>query len=459
MPFPADFVWGAAAASYQVEGAFDADGKGPSVWDMMCRWPGKINKGDTGMAACDHYHRHVEDAEIMKSLGIQAYRLSLSWPRIMPEGAGRVNEAGLAFYDRLVDDLLARGVQPWVTLFHWDYPLALFYRGGWLNRASVDWFAEYTEVVAKRLGDRVSHWMTLNEPQCFLGLGHLDGVHAPGIKLPFREVLLGVHHTLMAHGRAVEVLRRDAKLKPTIGWAPVGVIRYPAGNDAKHLDAARRASFELREQTLWNNTWFNDPVIHGGYPADGVKLWEADLPAGFEDDLAVMKQPLDFLGVNIYNGLPVEADESAAGFKEVKRGPGFPTTHFDWPVEPDSLYWGPKLLHERYQLPIYITENGLSCTDWVDMDGEVKDFGRIDFTRRYLLRLADAVADGVPVKGYFHWSIMDNFEWAEGYRHRFGLVHVDFTTFKRTVKESGRWYRKVIESNGGCLDHAWPGGA
>ncbi|MCC5829034.1 MAG: beta-glucosidase [Phycisphaeraceae bacterium] len=453
MAFAQGFVWGAAAASYQVEGGHDADGKGPSVWDMMCRWPGKINKGDTGRIACDHYHRHIEDADIMQSLGIQAYRLSLSWPRIIPDGDGKPNEAGLAFYDRLVDDLLARDIQPWVTLFHWDYPLSLFYRGGWLNRDSVEWFARYTEVVAKRLGDRVTHWMTLNEPQCFIGLGHMDGVHAPGIKLAFREILLAAHHTLMAHGRAVRVLRDSAKAKPTIGWAPVGIIRYPAGNDPANIEAARRATFTTDEKHCWNNTWFNDPVIFGRYPEDALKAFEGDVPEHDERDLAVMHQPLDFLGVNIYNGLPVEADDSPRGWREVQRKPGFPTTHFDWPIEPDSLYWGPRFLHERYQLPIYITENGLSSTDWVDLDGRVRDYNRIDFTRRYLLRLADAIKDGVPVNGYFHWSIMDNFEWAEGYRHRFGLVHVDFATQKRTIKESGHWYKTVIHTNGDHLNN------
>ena len=450
--FPDDFAWGAATASYQIEGGRDADGKGPSVWDAMSAWPGKINNADHGRVACDHYHRSGEDVAVMREIGFNAYRFSLSWPRILPEGEGKVNEAGLAFYDRLVDQLLDAGIEPWVTLFHWDYPLALYRRGGWLNPRSPEWFARYAEVVVDRLSDRVSKWMTLNEPQCFIGHGHRVGVHAPGLKLDWPDVLVAAHHALLAHGRAVSVIRERARNTPTVGWAPVGVVKYPADNDPAHVDAARAAMFRIDEPTFWTNTWFSDPVVLGRYPEDGLRVFGDAAPKASSRDFDLMCQPLDFYGANIYNGLPVRADDQAAGPVAVDRPQGYARTMFDWPIEPDCLYWGPKFLHERYGLPIAVTENGMSGHDWVAEDGEVHDPHRIDFTRRYLRRLRDAAADGVPVRGYMHWSLMDNFEWAEGYRQRFGLVHVDYATQTRTIKQSGHWYRGVIETNGRSLN-------
>jgi beta-glucosidase len=450
MPFPKSFVWGAAAASYQIEGAHEADGKGPSVWDMMCRWPGKLWQGRDGYTACDHYHRSRQDVALMKQVGLKAYRLSVSWPRVMPQGVGAVNDKGLAFYDRLIDDLLAAGVQPWVTLFHWDYPLALFYRGGWLNRESVEWFAQYTQVIVDKLGDRVTNWMTLNEPQCFIGLGHGTGIHAPGIMLPMREQLLAMHHALMAHGRAVQVIRSRAKSKPTIGWAPVGVVRYPANDDPRLVEAARQQTMAVRDAGFWNNTWLSDPAIRGHYPEDGLKLFGPDVPANHEADMALIRQPLDFYGANIYNGTPIEFGPDG-NVRDVQRGDGHPLTLFYWTLDPAVLYWGPRFLYERYKLPLVVTENGLSNPDWVDLDGRVRDPQRIDFTRRYLLQLERAVNDGIDVRGYMHWSIMDNFEWAETYKQRFGMIHVDYVTQQRTLKDSAHWYTKVIASNGAHL--------
>ncbi len=455
MAFPEEFVWGAAAASYQIEGACDEDGKGPSVWDMMCRWSGKVYEGNTGFVACDHYHLFREDVGIMKQIGLQAYRLSVSWPRVLPEGVGAVNEEGMAFYDQLIDELLAAGIEPWVTLFHWDYPLALYYRGGWLNRESVEWFGEYAQLLVDRLGDRVSHWMTLNEPQCFLGLGHAIGIHAPGLKLSDEQQLLATHHALMAHGKAVQVIRSRAGKSPTIGWAPVGRIRYPYNNDEQHLEAARLATYrcdvyEFGRPSLDNLIWHSDAVLKGAYPEDGLRLWGDAVPEIHPGDMELMNQPLDFFGANIYFDPPARFDADG-GIEFVKRYDGFPVTLFHWPVEPDALYWGPRLIHERYGLPVVVTENGLSNPDWVQLDGKVHDPQRIDFTSRYLLRLHDAISDGIPVKGYFHWSIMDNFEWAEGFKHRFGLVHVDYQTLERTPKESAWWYRDVIASNGATI--------
>jgi len=450
MSFPKDFVWGAAAASYQIEGGATADGRGDSVWDMLCRKPGAIWSGQSGAEACDHYHRYVEDVGIMQEIGLKAYRLSIAWPRVLPNGTGTVNAEGLEFYDRLVDALLAAGIQPWVTLFHWDFPTALYHRGGWMNRDSADWFADYARVVCDRLSDRVTHWMTHNEPQCFIGLGHYSGTHAPGDKLGFREMLLAGHHAMLAHGKAVQVLRAHAKRPLEIGYAPVGAPSYPATESQADIDAARIAAFRVNDRGYWNNAWWMDPVYLGKYPEDGLALFGADAPQPRDGDLETIHQPLDFFGVNMYSGNCVRA--GADGQPEIVPQPvGHRLTAFRWTVTPEILRWMPRFFHERYGLPIVITENGMSGADWVSLDGKVHDPQRIDFLQRYLRELRQACADGVPVKGYFQWSIMDNFEWAEGYKERFGLVHVDYPTQKRTLKDSAHWYRGVIASNGADL--------
>jgi len=447
MPFRKDFVWGAAAASYQVEGAAAADGKGPSVWDEMCRVPGRIWQGQTGQVACDHYHRHAEDVALMKQIGLMAYRLSISWPRVMPEGVGPVNDKGLAFYDKLVDELLAAGIQPWVTLFHWDYPYALYCRGGWLNPASSDWFAEYTRAVVEKLSDRVRHWMTLNEPQCFIDLGHRSGVHAPGLKLGMADALLATHNVLLAHGKGVQAIRASSKRNCQVGYAPVGRGRHPASDSPADIEAARQATFMVWADHLFSNTWWSDPILLGRYPEDGLKLYAKDMPAVAAGDMETICQPLDFYGVNYYSGAPVRAGKDGRP-EEVEHPDGHPQTAIRWFVTPEGLYWLARFLHQRYGKPIVITENGMSNIDWVATDGKVHDPQRIDFTRRYLLQLKRAAEDGVDVRGYFHWSIMDNFEWAEGYKERFGLIYVDYPTGKRTPKDSAWWYAEVIKSNG-----------
>ncbi len=451
--FPESFTWGAATSAYQIEGAAAEEGRGPSVWDTYCRKPGVIWEGQSGDVACDHYHRSAEDVTIMRQIGLRAYRFSVSWTRVLPEGTGRINAAGLAFYDRLVDQLLAAGIAPWLTLFHWDYPQALFDRGGWMNRESVGWFAEYTRVVVDRLGDRVRHWMTLNEPQIFIGSGPELGVLAPGINPTVPERLQAAHHALMAHGRAVQVIRERARASPQVGWAPVGVIHLPATSRPEDVDAARRATLSVNGKDLWNNTWYADPVCLGEYPEDGLRAYGAGAPKTKPGDMSQIHQPLDFYGVNIYFGFPVRATADG-GFERAQRPVGYPKTVLHWPVDPESLYWGPRFIHERYGLPIYITENGLSSIDWPSLDGAVHDPQRIDFTARYLRELRRAITDGADVRGYFHWSLLDNFEWAEAFKHRFGLVHVDYTTQRRTLKDSARWYRGVIESNGRVLDGA-----
>ncbi len=453
MAYPKGFVWGAATASYQIEGAAREDGKGLSVWDTLCRRPGAIWNGQTGNVACDHYHRWREDVALMKRVGLKAYRFSISWPRVMPEGIGRVNPKGLAFYDRLVDGLLAAGIAPYVTLFHWDYPQELYDRGGWLNRESADWFAAYAAVIAAKLGDRVGHWMTLNEPQCFVGLGHFDGRHAPGDKWNWAEVLRVGHHALLAHGRGVQAIRAASPAPCQVGFAPVGVVRIPASESKKDVDAARADMFAVTARHQWNNTWWMDPIFLGAYPKDGLRLYEADLPPIRDRDMKTIRQPLDFFGANIYSGSTVRA--GPRGKPEAVPDPaGIGLTAYKWPLTPEALYWGPRFFHERYKLPVFITENGMSGADWVALDGGVHDGPRIDYTARYLLALGRAIADGVDVRGYFHWSILDNFEWAEGFKERFGLIHVDFVTGKRTLKDSALWYAKVIATNGRSLRKA-----
>jgi beta-glucosidase len=450
MSFSNDFVWGSAAASYQVEGGANADGKGESVWDMFCRKPGAIWSGQTGAEACDHYHRYREDVAIMKEIGLKAYRLSLSWSRVIPQGTGSVNPKGLDFYNRLVDELLAANVTPWITLFHWDYPLALYRRGGWLNRDSVEWFADYTRVVVDALSDRVRHWFTLNEPQCFIGLGHYEGKHAPGDRLDYREVLLAAHHCLMSHGRAVQVIREFSKQPAQVGYAPVGVGYMPATDSPADIAAAREMAYAVRTRDYWSNAWWIDPVCLGKYPEQGLEANAADLPDFDPADLKVIHQPLDFLACNMYAGQYVRA--GAGGKPEVvPMGVEVPTTANRWYITPEVLRWMPQFLHERYKLPIVISENGMSGIDFVSLDGKVHDPQRIDLLHRYLLQLRSAVDAGVPVKGYFVWSIMDNFEWAEGFKERFGLVHVDYATQKRTMKDSAYWYRDVIAANGANL--------
>lgn len=450
MSFPKGFVWGAAAASYQIEGGAAEDGKGPSVWDRFCRQPGKIQLGNTGDVACDHYHQYTEDARLMGEIGLKAYRLSISWPRVLPEGTGKVNPQGLAFYDRLIDSLLENHVEPWVTLFHWDYPYALYCRGGWLNRDSADWFAEYTRVIVDKLSDRVSRWMTQNEPQCYIGLGHQTGEHAPGLKLSFADALLAAHHSLLAHGKAVQVIRSHARSKPCIGAAPVGVVKIPDSDAPGDIEAARRAMFSVTAKNFWNNTWFSDPMITGRYPEDGLKLFQEELPEIRGGDMETIGQPLDFYAFNIYFGEQAQgsrkgnSDSPSALFSP-------PRTAMDWEVTPQALYWGPRFFYERYRLPIVITENGMANCDWVHLDGKVHDPQRIDYLTRYLREYHRAIVEGVKAEGYFLWSIMDNFEWAYGYQRRFGIVHVDYPSGRRTLKDSAYWYRDVIQSNGSCV--------
>jgi len=448
MSFPDEFLWGVASAAYQVEGAASQDGRGKSIWDEFCASRGKVFERHTGDTACDSYNRVDEDTQLIADLGAKGYRFSISWSRLFPDGIGEPNEAGFAYYDKLIDALLARGIQPWITLYHWDLPLTLHQDGGWLNPKSPEWFAQYTKAVIDRYSDRVSHWFTLNEPAIFLGLGYNEGTHAPGLKLSRNEVLLATHHALLAHGKAVQVIREHSKLKSIVGFAPVGNLHTPASNASADIEAARRATFEIPEDGwAYNYSWYCDPVMLGRYPEQGLEFFGKDAPAFTDSDLDTIHQPLDMFGVNIYSAAIAQA-ENQDGHHVTKNPVGFPMTMFRWTLNPESMYWGPKFLSERYGLPIVITENGLASMDWVHSDGEVHDAGRIDYLTRYLHQLRRACNEGIDIRGYFQWSIMDNFEWAEGYALRFGLIYLDYASLDRIPKDSYHWFRKIIESNG-----------
>jgi len=444
--FPEDFIWGVAAAGYQIEGAVREDGRGLSVWDMFCNQSGKIKGGESADVGPDHYHRWQEDVDLMAELGVDAYRLSIAWPRVKPDGIGKVNEKGIAFYDKLIDGLLEKGIDPWVTLFHWDYPYELFLKGGWLHPDSSNWFADYTRVVVGKLSDRVTHWMTLNEPQCFIHFGHQTGSNAPGLKLGFSEVLTVGHNVLLAHGKAVQVIRSVARKMPIVGAVPVGIVSVPEENTARDIEAARRATFAITAKNLWNNTWWADPMILGEYPADGLEIFGSAVPKISAKDLDVIRQPLDFYAMNIYSADVVEAVDK--GWRKIEPHPGAARTAMDWAIVPESLYWGPKFLYERYGLPIVIAENGMANLDWVQEDGKVHDPQRINYLTRYLREYNRAIYEGVPSLGYFQWSILDNFEWAEGFSKRFGLVYVDYGTAQRIPKDSYFWYKDFIASKG-----------
>lgn len=450
MSFPKDFAWGVATAAYQIEGAPEEDGKGPSIWDMFCRREGAIWQGQTGDVACDHYHRWREDVAIMKRIGLRAYRFSISWPRVMPAGAGAVNPAGLAFYDRLVDALLKAGVEPYVTLFHWDLPLALHHRGGWLNADSPRWFADYAAVVADRLSDRVRNWITFNEPQVFVRYGYEVGDHAPGQRHPRHELMRIVHHVLLAHGRGVQALRSHAKSPIRVGFAPAGTVYAPATSAPEDLSAALSMMWPTTDMHLGANTLWLDPVFKGAYPEEGLRVLGSDAPPIQSGDLAVISQPLDFFGTNIYQSYPIRAGKD--GKPEVAPPPmGHAQTGMGWSITPEALYWGPKFCWERYHLPIIITENGTACMDWPALDGRVHDPQRIDFLTRYLLQLEKAMREGVDVRGYMHWTFTDNFEWARGVGPRLGIVYTDYPTQRRIPKDSAEWYRDLIRTNGRSL--------
>ncbi len=442
--FPDHFTWGAATSSYQIEGAPAADGKGESIWDRFTHTPGNIWNGENGDLACNHYHLYPDDVQLMADLGLQSYRFSISWPRIFPAGGGKPNQKGMDFYRRLVDLLLQHGIKPAVTLYHWDLPQALQDNGGWANRDTARYFEHYAAYVFENLDLPVDLWVTLNEPWVSAFLGHALGVHAPG-ENDFSKALRVSHHLLLAHGLAVRSFRESGRKNEPIGitlnLAPV----HPASDSDADKNQARRADGFM-------NRWFLDPVFTGTYPRDMVEIFSRsfEMPVIIEEDGAIISSPVDFLGVNNYTRIVVRAGSSDDDFMgSPVNPPDAEYTEMGWEIYPQGIYELLIRLHNEYQPPkLYITENGAAFADEVNEFGEINDSQRIDYLQAYIREAWNALQEGVPLEGYYAWSLLDNFEWSFGYSRRFGLVYVDFSTLQRIPKNSAYWYRDLISRNG-----------
>jgi beta-glucosidase len=438
--FPDNFLWGAASAAYQIEGGWNEDGKGESIWDRFSHTSSKIKSGDTGDLACDFYHRYREDIGLMASLGFTAARMSFSWPRILPLGRGAINQKGLDYYSRVIDELLGHSIKPFVTLYHWDLPQALEDLQGWRNRDTAEYFRDYASLVAHHLGDRVKHWIVLNEPWMFTMLGHFQGIHAPGRRDPL-EALKAAHVVNLAQGLSVRALRASHHKPDAVGTAFSMCPMHPQTRSAQDRAAAERCDNFV-------NLWFLETVMNGRYPRiDGTLKFE-DLIDIRPDDMEMVKAPLDFIGINLYTRAVIKHDpkERYLGAKHVQPN-GEEVTDFGWEVYPQSIAEMVLRIWKDYGRPIYITENGCSYGDVPDTDGKVKDRRRISFLRRYLTEVGRAMQAGADVRGYFVWTLTDNFEWAEGYSQRFGLVYCDFDTQRRIIKESGHWYSRLARSH------------
>jgi beta-glucosidase len=441
--FPDRFLWGTATASYQIEGAWNEDGKGESIWDRFAHTPGKIQNGDTGDVAVDHYHRYKDDVALIKSLGAGAYRFSIAWPRIFPEGTGAPNPKGLDFYSRLVDELLANGIAPFATLYHWDLPQALQDRwGGWESRDTANAFADYSGYVAEKLGDRIRHYFTINEFTVFVELGYANGVFAPGLKLPPARLNQLRHNTVLAHGLAVQAIRAKAQPGTMVGLAENMTAGVPVIETSEHIAAAEHYTREA-------NAGYLTVILEGRYTDAFLASTGADAPKFTPEDLKVISSPLDFVGINVYVPKYVRAIDSAPGFEALEFSKSHPRMASSWHfIGPEVLYWAPRHLVKLWSVKdIFITENGCAAADDPAADGVVYDSDRIMFLRSYLAQLQRATAEGMPVRGYFLWSSMDNFEWTSGYAMRFGLIHVDYATLKRTPKLSASFFREVVGRN------------
>lgn len=441
--FPDGFVWGTATAAYQVEGAVHEDGRGPSVWDTFSHTPGKTYHGQTGDVADDFYHRYRQDIELMRRLGTKGFRFSISWPRIFPEGTGTPNPKGIDFYKRLVDALRETGIEPFCTLFHWDLPQALQDRfGGWTNRATGQAFADYAHYTVSQLSDRITHWMTINEFDSFIDAGYSSGESAPGLTLPRKQVMQARHNAVLAHGLAVQAIRAAAKQPVQVGLAEDMTGAMPAIEDEAHIRAATTA---LREE----NAGYITVILGGRYTDLYLKNLGPDAPQFTPEDLKIISSPIDFLGINVYTTREAIPADNPAGYMMVTRPTTYPHMASDWLfVNPQALYWTPKLTASLWGVKkIYITENGCSSADVLRPDRRVLDSDRIMYLRNYLGQLQRGVAEGVPVQGYFLWSLLDNFEWSSGYSLRFGITYVDYQTQERTPKLSFDFYREVIRTN------------
>jgi len=440
--FPQNFIWGTATAAYQVEGAVHEDGRGPSVWDTFSHTPGKTHAGDTGDVADDFYHRYKEDIQLMQRLGCKGFRFSVAWTRIFPDGTGTPNQKGIDFYKRLTDALHQAGIEPFCTLFHWDLPQALQDKGGWSNRATSQAFADYAHYTAGQLSDRVSHWMTINEFDSFIDDGYGTGGSAPGLRLPRKELMQTRHNAVLAHGLAVQAIRAAAKRPVQVGLAEDVHGAMPAMDDEAHIRAAQTA---LREE----NAQYLTAILEGRYTDLYLKNLGADAPQFTPEDMKAISSPIDFLGINIYTTREAIPSDSPAGYEMIPRPASYPHMASEWLfMNPQALYWTPKLVSSMWGVKtLYITENGCSSADVVRPDGRILDSDRIMYLRNYLGQLQRGIAEGVPVKGYFLWSLLDNFEWASGYSLRFGITYVDYQTQKRIPKLSYDFYREVIAKN------------
>ena len=452
--FPKGFFWGTATSAYQIEGAWNEDGKGPSIWDTYAHTPGKIKNGDSGDVANDHYHRYKEDVALMRSIGANAYRFSISWPRIFPQGTGAPNPKGLDFYNRLVDELVAADIAPFPTLYHWDLPQALQDKGGWQKRDTVKAFADYAGYVAEKLSDRVRHFFTINEFRSFVDAGH-RGIDAkvpggtmtislaPGLRLSPGELNQVRHHAVLGHGMAVQAIRAKGKAGTKVGPAEVIEIAVPLIESPENIKAAQTATREV-------NAPFLTVMLEGKYTDAYLKQAGADAPKFTDDDLTIIRSPLDFVGINVYKATEyVVASDQAGGWREIPFSKSHPKMFNSWlAFSPEAMYWAPKFVQSLWNAKeIFITENGCAGDEVVAAAGKFYDTDRIMFLRHYLTQLHRATADGVPVKGYFQWSTMDNFEWNAGFGNRFGLVYVDFKTQKRTPKMSAEWFREAARRN------------
>ena len=441
--FPRDFIWATATASYQVEGAVSEDGRKPSTWDVFSKTPGKVAKGDTGDIAVDHYHRYKEDIQLMKTLGVKAYRFSIAWPRVFPDGAGQPNEKGIAFYERLVDDLLASGITPYCTLFHWDLPQALEdSHGGWQSRETGKAFADYAAFVSKRLSDRVRNFFTINEFFCYIDEGYGSGTKAPGKKVGRAKLNETRHNAVLAHGMAVQAIRGSAKRAVKVGIAENSALCVPVIETRAHIQAAQKAMREL-------NAHYLSVILDGKYTEGYLQRQGADAPKFTPEELKIISSPVDFVGLNIYAPTHIRADDRE-GFAVVPHPSSYPHMASSWLyLDPAIAYWAPRHLKEIWNVKdMYVTENGCSSDDRLTPDGHVYDTDRVMYLRSHLIQAHRAVSEGWPLRGYFLWSLMDNFEWTDGYGKRFGLHHVDFQTQKRTPKLSAEFYREVIARNG-----------
>ncbi|MFZ6693422.1 GH1 family beta-glucosidase [Undibacterium sp. SXout20W] len=437
--FPEDFLWGCSTSSYQIEGAANEDGRGPSIWDEFSAQPGRILDGSSGAIACDHYHRWPEDLDLARDLGVKAYRFSVSWPRIFPVGTGEIEERGLEFYDRLVDGIIERGMEPWLTLYHWDLPQALQLQGGWKSRATVDAFNNYADVVSRRLGDRVKHWITHNEPWCSCIMGYYEGVHAPG-ETSLQSALQACHHVLLSHGQATKIIRTNvpgAQIGITLSLHPI----IPASDNAADLAA------KVRHDGM-RNRWFLDPLYGRGYPQDTVSLMGELCPQVFDNDMEDIAMPTDFLGVNYYFPEVVKDAPGTYPFNvEIVETPNVERTAFGWQVAPEKMTELLLRIQADYApANIYLTENGSTYDDVFNAAGEIIDEQRKRYLARHLVAALDSVKAGVNLNGYFVWSLLDNFEWAQGYLRRFGLTYIDYQTQRRILKESGKWFARFLKS-------------